>query len=198
MAQTLRDGIGGMVETADEADRQLIRRLGAGEREALTALFLRFRTPLFGYLIRVTNCRELAEDVLQETFIAVWRAAPSYSGRSAVRTWLFGIAHHQAHNVLRRAALPAAEPAELERAESPWPTPEEASLAAAERRELYAAVRRLSLIHREVLALAFGQELAIAEIAAVLEIPIGTVKSRLRDAKRALRADLGAGKDHAP
>jgi RNA polymerase sigma-70 factor (ECF subfamily) len=198
VAQTLRDGIDGMVETADEAERQLIRRIGAGEREALTALFLRFRTPLFGYLLRVTECRELAEDVLQETFIAVWRGASTYSGRSTARTWLFGIAHHQAHNVLRRAALPVAEPVELERAESPWPTPEEASLAAAERTELYAAVRRLSLIHREVLALAFGQELAIAEIAVVLDIPVGTVKSRLRDAKRALRADLGAGKDHAP
>src|SRR5262245_58021548 len=61
VAQTLRDGIGGTVETADEAERQLIRRIGAGEREALTALFLRYRMPLFGYLIRVTKCRELAE-----------------------------------------------------------------------------------------------------------------------------------------
>src|SRR5260370_3023180 len=187
-----------MVERADEAERELIRRISAGEREALTALFLRFRTPLFGYLLRVTQCRELAEDVLQESFIAVWRAAPSYSGRSTVRTWLFGIAHHQAHNAMRRAALPIADPAEVERAESPWPTPEEASLAAAERRELHAAVRRLSLLHREVLALAFGLELSIAEIATVLDLPAGTVKSRLRDAKRALRADLSAGKDHAP
>src|SRR5260370_42663223 len=177
-----------MVQTADEAERQLIRRMSAGEREALTALFLRFRMRLFGSLIRVTDCRELAEDVLQETFIAVWRAAPSYSGRSAVRTWLFGIAHHQAHNVLRRAALPIAEPAELERAESPWPTPEEASLAAAERRELHAAVRRLSLIHREALALAFGQELSIAEIAAGLDSPIGTATNRLLAGNRAPRA----------
>jgi RNA polymerase sigma-70 factor (ECF subfamily) len=195
VAQTLHHGLGPMAETDDDAERQLIERIAAGDREALSELFHRSRLAVLGYLLRLTDHRELAEDLLQETFIAVWRAAPTFAGRSSVRTWLFGIAHHQAHNVLRRRPLPVAAPDAVAHASSTTADPEGAVLAAVAREELHTAIRRLSLVHREVLALAFGQELTVAEIAAVLDIPPGTVRSRLRDAKRALRRDLGGGKD---
>lgn len=173
-----------------ETDRRLLQRVGAGERDALTDLYLRYRQPLFNYLSRLTPDYALAEDLLQETFVAIWRSASQFEGRSSVSTWMFGIARRQAHNALRRRNLPVADLAELETQTAPDPEPDNALLAGAAREDLLAAISRLSLIHREALALAFGQELSVQEIAATLGIPVGTVKSRLRDAKRALRALL--------
>jgi RNA polymerase sigma factor (sigma-70 family) len=179
--------------TSDDVD--LLRCVAAGDRQALTDLYVRYRQPLYHYLLRLAGDPGLAEDLLQETFVAVWRSAGSFAGRSAVQTWLVGVARRQAHNVLRRRSLPLAGEAELAVVESPERSPEEEALAGAARAELLAAIERLSVIHREVLALAFGAGLSTAEIAGVLAIPQGTVKSRLRDAKRALRVMLEPGKE---
>jgi RNA polymerase sigma-70 factor, ECF subfamily len=175
---------------ANGDDRDLLTRAAAGDRQALTELYTRHRGAVFAYLLRLTPDRHLAEDLLQETFVAVWKSAASFSGRSTVRTWLIGVAHRQAHNVLRRRVEPLAEEAELAQLAAADPEPEEAALAQATREELLAAIAQLSLAHRETLALAFGQEMSAAEIAEALGVPIGTVRSRLRDAKRLLRVAL--------
>jgi RNA polymerase sigma factor (sigma-70 family) len=175
---------------ATDDDRALLARTSAGDREALTALYTRHRSAVFAYLLRLTPDQHLAEDLLQETFVAVWKSAASFAGRSTVKTWLIGIAHRQAHNVLRRRSEPLVDEAELAALVAADPEPEDAALAHATRAELLAAIAQLSLAHRETLALAFGQEMPAAEIAEALGIPIGTVRSRLRDAKRLLRAAL--------
>jgi RNA polymerase sigma-70 factor (ECF subfamily) len=177
----------------DEGD--LIARTAAGDHQALTELYTRFRGAIFAYLLRLTPDQHLAEDLLQETFVAVWKSAASFGGRSSVKTWLLGVAHRQAHNILRRRSEPLADEAELERLAARDPEPEDAALARATHEELLAAIAGLSLAHRETLALAFGQELSAAEIAEALAIPIGTVRSRLRDAKRLLRAALSAERE---
>jgi RNA polymerase sigma-70 factor (ECF subfamily) len=177
---------------ADEDDRDLLVRTGTGDRQALTELYMRYRGAIFAYLLRLTPDQHLAEDLLQETFVAVWKSARSYAGRSTVKTWLIGVAHRQAHNILRRRTESLADEAELAQLVAGDLEPEDAVLARATRDELLAAIARLSLAHRETLALAFGQEMPAAEIAEALGIPIGTVRSRLRDAKRSLRAALSA------
>jgi RNA polymerase sigma-70 factor, ECF subfamily len=171
-------------------DRELLARTGAGDRQALTELYTRYRGAVFAYLLRLTPDPHLAEDLLQETFVAVWKSAASFAGRSTVKTWLIGVAHRQAHNVLRRRSESLADEAELAQLAAADPEPENAALAQATRDELLAAIAGLSLAHRETLALAFGQEMPAAEIAEALGVPIGTVRSRLRDAKRLLRAAL--------
>jgi RNA polymerase sigma-70 factor (ECF subfamily) len=176
--------------SANDDDRDLLARTAAGDRQALTELYTRYRGAIFAYLLRLTPDQHLAEDLLQETFVAVWRSAASFSGRSAVKTWLIGVAHRQAHNGLRRRTEPLANEAEIAQLVDAGPEPEDAALAQATREELLAAISRLSLAHRETLALAFGQEMPAAAIAAALDVPIGTVRSRLRDAKRRLRAAL--------
>jgi RNA polymerase sigma factor (sigma-70 family) len=176
-------------DTNDD-DRELLARTGAGDRQALAELYTRYRGAVFAYLLRLTPDQHLAEDLLQETFVAVWKSAASFAGRSTVKTWLIGVAHRQAHNVLRRRAEPLADEAELAQLAAADPEPENAVLAQATREELLAAIARLSLAHRETLALAFGHEMPAAEIAEALGVPIGTVRSRLRDAKRLLRAAL--------
>jgi RNA polymerase sigma factor (sigma-70 family) len=185
-------GIARMLQSPGCDDRQTLQRIAAGDRQALAELYARHRQMLFRYLLQLTPDRGLAEELLQDTLVAVWRSARAFAGHSSVTTWLIGIARRQAHNSLRRKGLPLADPAVLGAMPAGDLTPEDALLATVAREQLDAAFARLAPLHREVLALAFVQELPYAEIAAVLDIPVGTVKSRLNHARRALRAALGA------
>lgn len=184
-------------QPADD-DARALRRVARGDRQALTDLYVRYRLPLFRYLLQLTPDHGLAEELLQDTLVAIWKSAKSFEGRSTARTWIFGIARRQAHNTLRQRGLPLADAAELETMPASDPEPEDAALAGAERAELAAALRELVPIHREVLVLTFMQDLSYQETAQVLGVPVGTVKSRLNHAKRALRALIesreGAGR----
>jgi RNA polymerase sigma-70 factor (ECF subfamily) len=173
-----------------DADQVLLRRVGRGDADALAALYRRHGDGLFRFLLRLAGDRGLAEEILQDTLLAVWRGAAGFAGRSQVRTWLYGIARRQAHNrlrVVRPAESGLAEVAELAEAR---PGPEELALAGVERDRVLAAVERLSLAHREVVVLMVVAELSHAEIAAVVGVPVGTVKSRLHHARAALVRSL--------
>jgi RNA polymerase sigma factor (sigma-70 family) len=173
-------------------DTELVRRVALGERSALEALYARHQTALFRYLLHFTADRGVAEELLQDTLVAAWKNASSFAGRSSVGAWLFGIARRRAFKRLRRREP---EHVELEAAAdvaADEPDPEAALLASAQRALLAEAVGRLAAVHQEILLLAFVHQLAYAEIAEVLGVPVGTVKSRLHAAKRALRDDLGA------
>ncbi len=176
-------------------DHHLLEQVAAGDRNALADLYARYGGTIFRYLLQLTNDRGLAEEVLQDTFVAAWKSARTFEGRSSVQTWLIGVARRQAHNTLRRRTLPRADLAELEVVPADGPAPEEALLAEAERQELVAALRWLSPAQREVLALTFVDGLSYGEIARLVGVPEGTVKSRLSNAKRALRALLQAGEE---
>ena len=80
------------------AERQVISRIAIGDRDALAELYACYQHTLFSYLLQLTPDHGLAEEILQDTLVAVWKCAQSYEGRSSVRTWLIGIArrHHQA------------------------------------------------------------------------------------------------------
>jgi RNA polymerase sigma factor (sigma-70 family) len=173
-----------------QADGATIARIAAGDRQALTHLYMRHRQALFSYLLQLTPDYGLAEELLQDTLVAVWRSAHSFEGRSSVRTWLIGIARRQAHNTLRQRGLPLADLSELDETPAADLEPEDAALANAARDELSEAIKQLLPLHREVLALIFVQQLSYQETAQVLGVPMGTVKSRLNHAKRALRALL--------
>ena len=178
-----------------EGDASLVERIAAGERDALSELYTRYQRPLFQYLLQLTSDRGVAEEILQDTLVAAWKSASSFAGRSSVRTWLFGIARRQAHNTLRGMALPLAAETELETAASTEPEPEGSLLAGAEREALAQAMEGLSAIHREALVLAFVHELSYQELADVLDVPIGTVRSRLSNAKKALRGILESARE---
>lgn len=180
------------VLTAEDDERGLIERIAGGDRLALEQLYSRYERPLFRFIASLTRERGLGEEILQDTFVAVWCGAASYEGRAAVRVWLFGVARRQAHNAMRRRRLPEAGVAELETAADRGPTPESEALARERREDLTAAVARLATAHREALALVFVEGLSYREAAEVLGIPEGTVKSRLNHARQALRALLQA------
>ena len=158
--------------------------MAAGDRAALAELYGGEAPALFAYLRLFTSDRELAEEIVQDTFLAAWRGAAGFGGRASVRSWLFAIARRRATDALRRPRLQMAPEDAVGLAEVPRDEPGPEDLAI--------AVNRLVPVHREVLVLAFAYDLSYAELAQVLGIPLGTVKSRLNAAKRALRTILAA------
>ncbi|MDG4786653.1 sigma-70 family RNA polymerase sigma factor [Micromonospora sp. WMMD1102] len=180
----------------DDVDRELLHRVAAGDQRAFEELYARHGQPLLAYAEGLLGDRGRAEEALQDTFLATWRGAGSFEGRSAVRTWLFSICRRQALRRMtgqRPAPLPVEAAAEVPAGE---PGPEAVALARADARAVAAALAELAPAHREVLELAFGAGLAHAEIAEVLGIPVGTVKSRLFHARAGLARALPA--DSAP
>lgn len=178
-----------------DGDRLLLGRVAAGDERALEEIHDRFGRSLLGYLLALSRDRRLAEEILQDTLVAVWRNAGSYAGRSSAKTWIFGVARRQAHNTLRRRNLPLVDEGLLEALPAPEPGPEEALLADARSRELADRLGELSPLHREALILVFFQGLSYEETAEVAGVPIGTVKSRLSNAKRALRSAMRKEKE---
>ncbi|HEY8885567.1 MAG TPA: RNA polymerase sigma factor [Chloroflexota bacterium] len=168
----------------------ILDRIATGDRNALAELYSRYQAPLFRYLLQLTSDRGLAEEILQDTLVAVWKSAAAFEGRSSVQSWLIGIARRQAHNTLRRQTLPRADVGELALLPAADPDPADAALAQADREELSRAMQQLVSAHREVLTLTFVQGFSYREIAHIVGVPEGTVKSRLSNAKRALRALL--------
>ncbi len=165
--------------------RELVQRIAAGDERAFADLYHALSPAVFTYLVRVTGDQTAAEDLLQEVFLAVWEGASRFRGEASAKVWVLRIAHHKAVSWLRRQR-PATD---LDRA---WLVAsgdgvEAAALAAWEHDRLMAAIQQLPPKHREVIELVFGQQLSYAEVAAVLGCPVGTVKSRVSHALRALR-----------
>ena len=173
-------------------ERQITRRIAAGDREALSELYAHYQRVLFSYLLQLTPDYGLAEEILQDTLVAVWKSAHRFEGRSSLQTWLIGIARRQAHNTLRQHKLSLAGESEMEELVATDPEPEAFTLASIARDELAETFGQLAPLHREVLVLIFVHELSYQETAAILEVPVGTVKSRICNARRALRALLDA------
>lgn len=164
-------------------DAQLLAQVAHGDARAFQEFYARFAVRVFRYALTLVRDRHLAEEVVQETMVAVWKGAGSFRGRSQVSTWVFGIARNHALKLLHRLPAIVEEPEEEETAG------EMESLDRAER--VQRAVAKLPGPEREVVVLAFYQGLSYREIAEILGIPEGTVKSRMFHAKRRLRELLG-------
>jgi len=172
-------------QAAADPDLALLSRIATGDQEAIEELYRRHSRVLLGQLRFMVDQPALAEEVLQDTMLAVWKGARTFRGGSRVRTWLLGIARRQARDRMRRQRpMPMAD-SELAQRPSPNPGPEAMAVERAEVRRMAAALRTLTPVHREVLGLVFGAELSLAEVARVLEVPLGTVKSRLHAARAA-------------
>jgi RNA polymerase sigma-70 factor, ECF subfamily len=172
------------------AEAALMARVAAGEREAaLIELYERYATPVFRFAIQWTGDRQQAEDIVQETFLRLWRSAGRFdAGRSSVRAFVFLLARRAAIDVHRRASVrPALEPVADEPADHSTEEAAERIVTAITVRE---ALEALGPKHRHVLELGFDRDLTQADIARRLDLPLGTVKSRTYHALRALKDEL--------
>lgn len=162
-----------------KTDEALLRAVARGDRVAFRELYERHADRVFRFALSFLRAPHLAEEVLQETMVAVWKNADRFKGASKVTTWILGIAKNQGHALLRREVRGARTP------DDPVSEPDPA-----ETTELCVrvedAVATLPAHLREVLHLVFYEEMTLGEAAAVLGIPEGTVKSRMFHARKAL------------
>lgn len=176
-----------MTQSADDLD--LIRRLKAGDDDAVRDLYARYGQRLYAYALRLMNDPAMAEDVTQNTLITVWRTVGSFRGEGRLIAWLLGIVHHTAMKALRSAS-PDSDPSAEESVPDQQPSPEEQAQGQEMRRWVQDGLASLSVEHRTVLELVFYQGLSLSEVAEILDCPLGTVKSRLSYARQHLRGIL--------
>lgn len=167
-------------------DGELLRRIAGRDRDALAALYERYGRIVLAQIDRMVGDRALSEEILQDTMLAVWHGASAFEGRSRPRSWIIAIARRKARDRLRRGQLDTADYAALENTPDSQPGPESLALERADAAAVAGAISRLSRAHQEVLGLVFGASLTLAEAAEALEVPVGTVKSRLFAARAAL------------
>ena len=165
-------------------DDELIAAVAAGDDTALRELFTR-HAPWLAARLRVALPPSDVEDVLQETFLAVWRGARAYRSQGAPGALIWVIARNQAALLLRRRGPVAESLPEIPQA---GPDPAEAATV---RTEIAAALAALPGPEGEVVRLMYVEDRPVAEVAALLDVPVGTVKSRAHRARRLLRLALG-------
>ena len=189
---------GGSPSDDAHSDVTLLIQMARGDQQALQQLYARYRGPLWRYIWRLVNeDAHLADEVTQDVFVAAWRQAATFRAEATPATWLFRIACHRALNARRDLArrveghLWNDDARDDERDHWPFaegePSHEDAVI---ERMALADAVDRLSAKHREALDLVFSYGFSLEETARVLDVPLGTIKSRLSYARRALQEHL--------
>jgi RNA polymerase sigma-70 factor, ECF subfamily len=180
--------------TSDEA---LIKRIAVGDKLAMQALFARHRVQVFHFVLRMIRDHALAEDVISETFLDVWRQASRFESRSAVGTWILAIARYNTISALRRRPPQEALDEAVE-VEDPGEGPE-VSVQKVNRAEvLRKSLAALSRDQREIIDLVYYHEQPIEAVAKIVGIPASTVKTRMFYARRHLAELLSrAGLDHA-
>jgi RNA polymerase sigma factor (sigma-70 family) len=186
-------------EPADARDEDLVLRVGAGDEQAFRELFGRYAAVAHALAFRLVRQAQVAEEIVQEAFLAVWRNPDRYdAARGSVRSWLMGTVHHRAVDAVRR------EQAQRRRAEQAAglgpgivEDPVDDVLAAIdlprERRLVRTALGELPEEQREVIQRMYFDGLSQSQIAEQTGLPLGTVKSRTLLAMRRLRAHLGEG-----
>ena len=185
------------MDNSDElSDEALINAIAEGAEWAMEPLYERYNRVLYSLAYRMVADHQVAEDLLQEAFLSVWRRASSYSPQSgAVRSWLISIVHHRTIDYLRavrrRAGLKEITWEEVEQDErTAFPDVWEEALRSVQSAQLRAALRNIPSEQRMVIELAYFQGWTHSEIAEGCEIPLGTVKARMRLGLSHLRLQL--------
>jgi RNA polymerase sigma-70 factor (ECF subfamily) len=185
------------LDLTEARDRDLVRRIDQGDEEAFRSLFRRYGATATALARRVARQPYLAEEIVQEAFLAVWRNPSAYDdARGSVRSWLMGTVHHRAVDAIRR------EEAQRRRAEESLASdvvvvedPAEAVVEELglpeERKMVRGALEELPAEQREVIELMYFGGLTQTRIAERLGLPLGTVKSRTLLGMRRLRGALG-------
>jgi RNA polymerase sigma-70 factor (ECF subfamily) len=178
------------------SDEQLAQGLQQGERGTLPALVERHYGSLMGYLYRITRGdRALAQDLAQETFLRALRGISSYQYPRPFKPWLYAIATNLARNHYTSADARRTKNADEDADYANDDTPDAALLERDEAQAVIAALDTLPDHQREVIVLSFYQSLSLQAIADTLDIPLGTVKSRLSIGVKRLRERMEAQND---
>jgi RNA polymerase sigma-70 factor (ECF subfamily) len=178
----------------NERERELIARISHGDRDAFRELYLHYHRRLARFLTRVTHRYEDAEEIINDTLWIVWQRAADFRGASQVSTWIMGIAYRRALNLIRRAAtherVMALEAIDAEA------TVSDTGRAFEDRQQLDYALAQLPIEQRMVLEFTYYFDHSCEEVAEIMECPVNTVKTRMFNARRKLRAILEENPAH--
>jgi len=180
------------------SDHGLLALVARGDRDAFARLYDLYAGPAYSLALRVVRDRDLAADVVQEAFLAIWNQASKFdSSRGQPSTWILTVTHHKAVDTVRREERRRADAIDEARdiPDASLPVEDQAWQGVA-REQVRAAMSKLPDPHREVLELAYFAGYTQSQLAERLAVPIGTVKSRTFAAMNALRELLAASGMH--
>ena len=183
-------GIMGMTMSSPQFDGPLIRAAQNGDQPAFHALAQSYAGPLLRCALALCRDRQLAEDIVQETLLEAWRSLKRFDGRCRFSTWLYGIMRHRYLKAMRRLSRVDLASVPLDALRSPRQSSDDPShdcQRSEDASQIREAVAALPDEHRQVLELRFFADAALDDIAAALDIPLGTVKSRLHHGLEKLR-----------
>jgi RNA polymerase sigma-70 factor, ECF subfamily len=174
------------------SDEVLIGRIAKGDRLAMQVLFARHHVRVYRFVLRLVGNPSVAEDLISEVFLDVWRQADRFEGRSAVSTWMLAIARFKALSALRKKPDEELDEETAEAIEDTSDNPE----VALEKKDKSAVLRKclekLSPEHKEIIDLVYYHEKSVEEVAEIVKIPENTVKTRMFYARKKLAELLEA------
>jgi RNA polymerase sigma-70 factor, ECF subfamily len=174
------------------SDEILVEQIASGSKLAMQVLFARHRTYVYRWLLRFVSNETVAEDLLGEVFLDLWRQAGRFEYRSSVSTWLMSIARNKALSACRRRT-DAELDEKIEATVADSADDPEVALQEKDRNELLRrALKRLSHEHRQVVDLVYYHEKSVDDVAHILDVPSATVKTRMFYARKKL-AELVKG-----
>src|SRR3989441_3882961 len=168
------------------SDEMLIRRIAEGDQLAMRTLFGRHRVPLYRWLLGLVGDDALAEDLLSDVFLDVWRQAAAFEARSSVSTWLLAIARYKALSARRRRTDAELDEKIASRVADPADDPEVVLQKKTQRELLRHSLPRLSPEHGEVIDLVYFHGKSVIEVAEIVGIATATVKTRMFYARKKL------------
>jgi len=174
------------------SDEVLIGRIAKGDRLAMQVLFARHHVRVYRFVLRLVGNPTVAEDLISEVFLDVWRQADRFEGRSAVSTWMLAIARFKALSALRKKPDEELDEETAEAIEDPGDDPEVALEKKDKSVVLRKCLEKLSPEHKEIIDLVYYHEKSVEEVAEIVGIPENTVKTRMFYARKRLAELLKA------
>jgi RNA polymerase sigma-70 factor, ECF subfamily len=179
----------GIIAAQATTDEMLLQNIAAGDRTAMHTLYARHNVRVYRFILRIVRDTTVAEDLVSQVFLDVWRTAKQFEGRSQVSTWLLSIARFKALTALRQRRFEDLDQDEVREIADDSDTPETSLERATTRAILRACVAKLSPAHREIINLVYYHEKSVEEVGQIIGIPQSTVKTRMFYARKQL-ADL--------
>lgn len=177
------------------ADEDLVALIAEGDTNAFSVLYDRHSTAAYSLAYRIAGRQAAADDVVQEAFLSLWRAAHRYDGsRGSVRTFILGIVHNRAIDAIRRSTVHDSRRSSDEGIEERFAAPDRTDAEVARRdaaKEVREALSELPADQQKVIELAYFGGFSQSEIASMIDAPLGTVKGRMRLGLEKLRTALG-------
>ena len=178
------------------SDEMLLQSIAGGNRNAMHILYSRHNVRIYRFILRIVRDATMAEDLVSQVFLDVWRTAGQFEGRSQVSTWLLSIARFKALTSLRQRKFEDIDQDDVREIADDADTPEASLDRSTTSQILRACVAKLSPAHREIINLVYYHEKSVEEVGEIIGIPQSTVKTRMFYARKQLAGLLkNAGVD---